>query len=274
MSEVWDTYRRQGYFHARGVLPLAALDETTRDMNRVVTQQLSRLGLPVASDDGMTGLYANLKCLHRADLKAYLASLTLWAKLYSLHSLVMHPNLAALAREVGVTLPVFQTQPVMHLVSDQLLIPNGYQGFDVHQDWTALQSGLDTMGIWIPFVDIDRDLNTMEVIPGSHLQGLCEGTQGQHVYAVSPSCYREDDFVPVEVQRGDVFLMAIFTVHRSGKRGRPGALRLSCSARYENAAEPTFVERLYPFTQRRVVERGFLHPGFPTQEQVRKVYGA
>ena len=274
MSSLREDYLRDGFAYARGLLPLADLDAATAEMNEVVAQQSSRLGLSVVPGSGVEALYENMRALHAASTPAYLASLTLWAKLYSVHRLVMNADLADVARALGVGIPVFQTQPVLHVVSDLLRIPNGYQGFDVHQDWTALQSGLDTMGVWIPFMDVDRDTFTMDVLPGSHLRGLCPGAQGKHVFVVSQDCYREEEFVPVELHRGDVFLMAIFTIHRSSARGRPGALRIACSARYENAAEPTFVDRQYPYTQKRIVDRTVLTPGFPTVEQVRSAYAA
>lgn len=272
MMSLRERYMRDGFAYARGVLPIAAIDATIVEMNEVVVQQSRRLHQEVVSGHDIEALYGNMKILHAASLPAYLSSLTLWAKLFSLHALVMHKSLRDIAGELGIKIPVFQTQPVLHVVSDLLLIPNGYQGFDVHQDWTALQSGLDTMGIWIPFMRIDRNRFTMDVIPGSHRRGLCPGEQGKHVFVVSSECYREDEFVPVEVEPGDVFLMAIFTLHRSSTRGEPGALRISCSARYENAAEPTFVERQYPFTQKRIVERAAVTPGFPSVEQVRSAY--
>lgn len=272
MTSLREQYMRDGFAYARGVLPIAELNATIAEMNDVVVQQSRRLQQEVVPGHDIEALYGNMKILHGASIPAYLASLTLWAKLFSLHRLVMNNRIREIAGELGIKIPVFQTQPVLHVVSDKLLIPNGYQGFDAHQDWTALQSGLDTMGIWIPFMRIDRNLYTMDVIPGSHRRGLCAGEQGKHVFVVSPECYREDEFVPVEVEAGDVFLMAIFTIHRSSTRGQPGALRISCSARYENAAEPTFVERQYPFTQKRIVERAAVTPGFPSVEQVRNAY--
>lgn len=272
MTSLRDEYVRDGFAYARGVLPVAELAATIAEMNDVIVRQVRRFGGHISPGSDIEALYANMRTLHGANLSAYIASLTLWAKLYSMHGLVMHARIREIAKELGVEVPVFQTQPVLHVVSDQLMIPNGYQRLGAHQDWTALQSGLDTMGIWIPFMPVDRDHFTMEVIPGSHLLGLCPGEQEQGIFAISTSCYREEDFVPVEAEPGDVFLMAIFTIHRSSTRGIPSALRIACSARYENAAEPTFVARGYPFTQRRVVERAMITPGFPTVAQVRDAY--
>ncbi|MGZ3709123.1 MAG: phytanoyl-CoA dioxygenase family protein, partial [Bdellovibrionota bacterium] len=257
----------------RGALPLQALDEATRAMNEVVAQQIRRLKLKEAPFNGTPSLHANLRTLHDASIPTYLATLTLSAKLFALHSLVMHPNLLAVAKELGVSFPCFQTQPVIHLAADDLKIPGGYQGFDAHQDWPALQSGLDTLVTWIPFMDVGRNMYGMDVIPGSHLQGLCEGEQTQHVYSVAKKHCPEERFIPVEVRRGDVFIMSVFLVHRSSSVGTPETFRLSVSARYENAAEPTFIERGYPFTQKRVVERNLLTPNFPSVNQVRKLFG-
>ena len=116
-----------------------------------------------------------------------------------------------------------------------------------------------------------EDFFPIEVIPGSHRQGLCPGRQLEHYYEVDPSCYGEQDFVRVAAQRGDALLFSTFLVHRSGQEGTDG-VRLAISARYENAAEPTFVDRVYPFAQTRVVQRELIVKDFPRREQVAGIY--
>jgi ectoine hydroxylase-related dioxygenase (phytanoyl-CoA dioxygenase family) len=174
-------------------------------------------------------------------------------------------------KEFGIELPVFQTSPVLHIMSNGLRIPGGYAGVGVHQDWPALQGSLDAITIWIPIVDVREDLFPLEIIPGSHLYGLCGGTQKEHSYEVAPSYYDEKAFIRVTAERGDALFFSAFTIHRSGQHGADG-VRLSVSARYENAAEPTFVDRVYPFAQKRSVQREFIVRDFPSREQVVKLY--
>ena len=88
---------------------------------------------------------------------------------------------------------------------------------------------------------------------------------------VDPAHYDERDFVRIAAERGDVLFFSSFLIHRSGQHGREG-VRLSISARYENAAETTFIERLYPFAQKRVVQRELIVKDFPSREQVVSIY--
>jgi ectoine hydroxylase-related dioxygenase (phytanoyl-CoA dioxygenase family) len=266
-----DVFREQGYYLAQGILPRELVQRVHGELNALVTRQLRRLNRQPAEGTDDEAVYANLKALFDADLHAYLASLTLSAKLFSVHAMIMHENVAKAMQELGIECPVFQSAPVLHIMSNGLRIPGGYAGVGVHQDWPSLQGSLDTITIWIPLVDVPEDLFPLEIIPGSHRYGLCHGTQKEHSYEVDASYYDEKDFIRVKAERGDALLFSAFTIHRTGQRGTEG-VRLSVSARYENAAEPTFVDRLYPFAQKRSVQREFIVKDFPSREQVAKLY--
>lgn len=266
-------FKRDGYFIARQIVPREQVNGVFSDMHGLVAQQLRHFGLPVRADSSAESVHADLRALLTHDRKAYLATLTLCAKLVSLYELHLHPNVRAFVQSIGIALPVFQTAPVMHLMSHALKIPGGYQGFGVHQDWPTLQGGLDTVTLWIPFVDVDRNLFTMDLIPGSHMGGLYPYTRSDHIFEVNPEHYREEDFVPMEAQRGDIVFMSSFTIHRSSLRG-DDRLRISTSMRYENAAELHYITRQYPFAQKRSVIPDLITPDFPSVEQVRAVYNA
>ena len=266
-------YRRQGYHIARQIVPRALIDRVFADMHRLAAQQLGRLGLPASQGETAEAVHGDLRQLFARDLPAYLATLTLCAKLVSLYELYLHPNIRAFAESVGVGFPVFQTAPVMHVMSKSLKVPGGYQGFGSHQDWPTLQGSLDTVTVWIPFVDVDRDRFTLEIVPGSHTGGLYPYARRDHIFEVDPAHYDAEGFVPVEAARGDVGFMSSFAVHRSGTRGDE-RLRVATSMRYENAAEPHFIERSYPFAHKRSVVGQLITPDFPTPAQVRRVFEA
>ncbi|WAB96731.1 MULTISPECIES: phytanoyl-CoA dioxygenase family protein [Pseudomonas] len=264
-------YREQGYLVAEGIFDPRHLDETLVHFNLAFAQQLDRLALPVADGPAVEALHLNMAVLLGASVPLYLATLRMCSKLYGVYRLMTADRLREAAADLGVVTPLFQTTPVLHLMSKKLVIPGGYQGFDVHQDWTSVQGSLDTITTWIPFMDIDTQLFTMEVMPGSHLLGLLSGDQEQHVLRVDEKHFKEDDFVPVCVGKGGVCLMSNFTIHRSSREGDE-RLRISVSGRYENASEPTFIEREYPFTQHKTMQRGLITEHFPSVEQVRAVY--
>src|SRR4051812_5983226 len=144
-------YVSQGYFVGRGVLPVQDVNATTEEIHKVFVQQLRHLGICESTADGEDGLHDDMKSLLAVDTKRYIASLKLCANLFSMHALFMSSGIRELTRTLGIALPVFQTSPVFHVMADDLRIPGGYYGYDAHQDWPALQSGLDTVTIWIPF---------------------------------------------------------------------------------------------------------------------------
>jgi Phytanoyl-CoA dioxygenase (PhyH) len=265
-------YRRDGYYVARRIVPPDLIDAVFFDMHRLVTQQLRRMGLPRSNGKTSEDVHADLRGLFANDLKTYLATLTLCAKLASLHELYVHPGIRAFTAAIGIDFPVFQTAPVLHLMSKSLKIPGGYQGFGAHQDWPTLQGSLDTVTVWVPFVDIDRNLYTMDIIPGSHKGGLYPYARRDHIFEVDPGHYNPDDFRSIEAARGDVVFMSSFAIHRSSTRGDE-RLRVSTSMRYENAAEPNFIERSYPFAHKRSVVTDLITPGFPDRDQVRRIFG-
>ncbi|MFJ4371701.1 phytanoyl-CoA dioxygenase family protein [Pseudomonas japonica] len=265
------SYQDNGYLVVEDIFDPRHLDETLEHFNLSFAQQLDRLNLPLASGPLLHALHANMASLLGASIPLYLATLRMCSKLYGVYRLMSTERLREACADLGIATPLFQTTPVLHLMSQRLVIPGGYQGFDVHQDWTSVQGSLDTITTWIPFMDIDPRLFTMEVIPGSHLLGLLSGNQEQHVLRVDQKHFSEDAFVPVCVGKGGVCLMSNFTIHRSSREGDE-RLRISISGRYENASEPTFIEREYPFTQHKSLQRGFITENFPSVAQVRHTY--
>lgn len=264
-------YRREGFVVARHILPREQVDRIFSDMHRLAVQQLKRFGLPHGNGETPESVHQDFRRLFAQNLPTYLATLALCAKLASLHELYLHPRIRAFSREIGIEFPVFQTAPVMHLMSKSLRIPGGYQGFGVHQDWPALQGSLDTVTVWIPFVDIDEDLFTLDIIPRSHADGLKPYSRRDHIFEVDPDLYNEDDFESVVATRGDVVFMSSFAIHRTSLRG-DDRLRVATSMRYENAAEPHFIARAYPFAHKRVVSTELITPNFPSPEQVGAIY--
>lgn len=264
-------YQENGYLVVEDIFDPRHLDETLEHFNLSFAQQLQRLNLAVAGGPTLDALHDNMATLMGASVPLYLATLRMCSKLYGVYRLMADERLRQACADLGIATPLFQTTPVLHLMSRRLVIPGGYQGFDVHQDWTSVQGSLDTITTWIPFMDIDPQLFTMEVVPGSHLLGLLSGSQEQHVLRVDEKHFAQDSFVPVCVGKGGVCLMSNFTIHRSSREGDE-RLRLSVSGRYENASEPTFIAREYPFTQQKSMQRGFITENFPSVAQVRDTF--
>jgi ectoine hydroxylase-related dioxygenase (phytanoyl-CoA dioxygenase family) len=154
---------------------------------------------------------------------------------------------------------------------DRLVIPNGYQGFAAHQDWPSIQGSLDCVVSWVPLVPIHAQKFPLLVSPRSHLRGMLQGRIQANALEISTEDISDDSFIPVIVDVGDVVCMSSWMVHKTGVVGSQG-MRISCSTRWDNAAEATFIERKYPCAYQRSVQRNLITPDFPSTEQVQAVF--
>ncbi len=266
MPVLTDDYRRDGFAVARGLLDAAQIAPVLADLHALVRLQLTAAG---GSPTG--GLQDDMATLLRLDVQRYLAAVRRGAKLWRVQRLLTEPSVVECLRGLGHEVSSVCSEPVLHVVSDRLRIPDGYQGFAAHQDWTSIQGSLDCVVVWVPLVPVRAANFPLLVAPGSHRLGLLTGEITTHIYEVPKSVVGDDEFIPVEVDPGDVVLMSCWTVHKTGVDGCSG-LRLASSIRYDNAVEPHFVERRYPCAYKKSVQREFFTPDFPSREQVLEVF--
>ena len=261
-------FNENGYFILKSILKKDIIDKYNSDFREIFTQQLNILG--IKDDLEFLDNFEIMKKLFKLDIDRYLSALTLSSKLFSLYNIISNEDIVNSLKKINFKIPIWQTKPVIHCMANELTIPNGYNGVGVHQDWITLQSSLNTVTIWIPFFNVKKENFPLEIIPKSHLHGLCDGEQKQNYFEIDKEYYNNDDFLPIEVEVGDVVVMSNFTIHRTQTNGN--GFRLSASMRYEDASEKTFIERNYPFTEKRVVDRKIISPNFPNREQVIKIY--
>lgn len=160
-------------------------------------------------------------------------------------------------------------------MADDLRVPDGYFGLGAHQDFPSVQGSLDAVIVWIPLTNVTSESYPVEIIVGSHLRGqLPMVGSGAAPWELQPEAIAGDTFTPVCADVGDVVFLSVFTVHRSATVGAKGAHRIALSTRFDNANEPTFVERGYPCAYERSVHRAPFFPGFPTPEQVSAAFKA
>lgn len=258
-------YFKDGFYLWKGLLCPSITKNCLQQFHEIINLQLARFEPP------QQDMPADMQALLQASQSAYLAALRRSAKLAAISKCLTHDNIVEATSELGIELPTISSEPVLHINSDRLRIPGGYYGFDAHQDWTSIQGSLDVMVVWVPLTKVTATNFPLMVIPRSHTNGLLDGEITNNVYKINERCYQESEFIPVVAEPGDVVFMTGWTVHKTGVENCTG-LRISASTRYENAAEPTFVEREYPCAYTRSVAREMMTPGFPEKKQIKKIF--
>ena len=119
-------------------------------------------------------------------------------------------------------------------------------------------------------MDIGETLGPVEVVPGSHKQGLLT-TEVVHGFG-KVDRYDDGSFRLTEARQGDAIFFSAFMVHRSGTNSTE-SIRWSCHFRYNNLRERTFIDRGYPHPYIYRPQEELITPEFPSQEMLGEIFG-
>lgn len=272
-SKIRDQYLTEGYFVGRNLVPADVLRTINREISELFAMQLSRLGLPVAPGESREAFLNNAKALLQADITTYISTARITQMLPSVHRLLISEPIMKFVSELGISFPVISTKASIHIMSDDLKIPNGYHKTPPHQDWRSIQGSLDCIVLWLPTTPVSSRSHPLEVAPRSHLYGLLPTAEHVMTPTVHDPRISPDMFVPVPVEPGDVIAFSSFMVHRTGEQG-DGLVRTAVSGRFNNAAEPTFVAHGYPTPYSYSYRKNLMFENFPTDDDLEKVFPA
>lgn len=270
-ASIRETFLADGYVVLRGVLERAWIDEINEGMAELFRLQLRRLGLPLHDGPFREAFHADALSLLRADVPTYISTARLTQMLPAANRLLLSDPILQIARDLGLDFPVVSTRLANHIISDLLKIPGGYHKSPPHQDWRSMQGSLDSIVLWTPTTSAGPACHPLEVVPRSHLLGLMPTVEHIQTPAAADPRIREEDYVALALEPGDVVAFSTFLLHRTGEQG-DGQVRIAYSGRFNNAAEPTFVEHGYPTPYKYSYQTDLIHEGFPTVDELRRVF--
>ena len=219
------------------------LDKILRQIGILFEYQAHETGFMIHDHDEHT-LHANARNVLKKDPSRYIAAARLTQDLPAVHRVLHSDMLETLVRRLGIGFPVISTKASVHIMADDLAIVGGYHRSPPHQDWRSIQGSLDNVVLWIPLTPVRG--NGLEVIRGSHKHGLLPTKE----HIMTPEVIDPERLGPweaIDCDPGDVVAFSSFLVHRTA--AGPG-LRIAISTRFNNAAEPTFVQRGFPSNYR------------------------
>ncbi|NKB69981.1 MAG: phytanoyl-CoA dioxygenase [Candidatus Latescibacteria bacterium] len=96
----------------------------------------------------------------------------------------------------------------------------------------------DILTVWFPLADVPVDNGCMEVLPGSHKQGLMHHCPGKWGLEVPEAVQDRASAVSLPMKRGDVLFMTRLTCH-SALPNKSDTVRWSFDLRYNPIGQPT-----------------------------------
>lgn len=266
-----DNYKRDGFVCLPNAIDSAEVNEIRLEA-QTVFRQMFRKNHIAEKDPGEQGFADALYALFNANYQDFIGAARAAQHILSMHRFVVSERITQLLQSLGLAMPIVCVKPIIYFNSRHLAKIEGHYKTPPHQDWRSMQGSLNSVVIWIPLVDIGVKLGAIEFIPGSHLRGL-EPTEKDTWYRHIPeSSAPSEAFVPIEVKAGDLVAFSAFAVHRSGNNVTQ-AIRWSIHVRYNDTAEPTFIERgmPHPYSVYRP-EQELVTPSFPTPDQLKATF--
>ncbi|MFN8348265.1 MAG: phytanoyl-CoA dioxygenase family protein [Spirosomataceae bacterium] len=271
MSTLTEQFRQEGFLLLRNFLDKSVVENIYREAHEIFATQIKHVTGRTVDINNRDEFENAMFAFFEKDFTAFRNTGLTVQHCLSLHQFAVSEKIVNLLKEVGIEQPVVGARPAMQFNS-RFLSKDGSKHWklDAHQDWRTGQGSLDSAVIWFPLVDAGADLGALQVIPRSHKIGLLSSSTSGYQGGITTSL-NDEDFVQTEFEVGDLLIFSAFLVHQSGNNITKN-IRWSVQLRYNNLAEPTFIERGYPMAYIYKPEAELVTPDFPTVEQLETVF--
>lgn len=145
--------------------------------------------------------------------------------------------------DCGIRIPNMCTRPVLYFNHPKLAKKEIYYKTPPHQDWPSMESSMNSLVVWVPLVDVNKENGSIILYPGSHKLGVLPFNSNEGFAQVEIP----KDIQPIqpELKVGDICIFSTLLVHESGDITND-TIRWSCHFRYTDLLEQDFINRGYP----------------------------
>lgn len=274
MKEEIEFFNKNGYLILENFFPKQVIEAVLKDAKNVFLRQfiekkyVTQCALEELNEAQFNSfLYRlfedDLECLSNCGKQAQ--------HLISLHTLSLDTKIVELLKKMGLKTPIVSTRPVLYFNHPKLAKQKVFHTVDAHQDWRSMQGSLNSVVIWIPLVDINKELGALEVLPKSHLDGLRTDHIENGFGMVVLSEAEKEKLISVELNAGDALLFSSFLIHQSGDNITNNP-RWSCHFRYNDLEDSSFIQRKFahPYIYKPMEE--LITKDFPSIDDLSKIY--
>lgn len=161
--------------------------------------------------------------------------------LHQLYKLPSDLDLDGQLMQLGINHPLMCTHPVLFFNHPKLAKSEEYYKSPLHQDWPSMEASQNSLVVWVPLVDVNKENGSIIIYPGSHKQGILPFKTNGGFAEVE----YEGESIQPEMKVGDIAIFSTKLVHKSGDILND-TIRWSCHFRYTDMMEQDFIERGYP----------------------------
>ena len=149
--------------------------------------------------------------------------------------------------------PVYCGPAVTHYTSNNL-IGNSF-GLGWHQDYPSMASSKRSVILWTSLTASSDSTHGMEVIPGSHKEGLLNGKQTEQGYYLNLAANQEKRAKVIDLKNGGICIFSSFLAHRTFVNNNFKGDKISFSQRFDDIGEQHWADLGYPNAYKTTVDR-------------------
>lgn len=268
----FEEYKKTGYQIVRGLFNESEIDQVRIEAQAIFKKQMNQLGIDTPDSDSEEDFNKKLFQLFSDRPDLIISSGKHIQHLISLHRISLDERLTNILKQLGISFPNICTRPVLFFNAQKLAKKQVYWKTDPHQDWRSMQGSLNSIVAWVALCDVNISLGALEVIPGSHLDGL-QTKEMVDSFGIIPEAQLDmNKFVPVEVKKGDVLFFSSLLIHQSGNNSTDFGIRWSCHFRYNDMDETDFINRGYPHPYVYYPNPDLITAAYPSDDRVKEYF--
>jgi ectoine hydroxylase-related dioxygenase (phytanoyl-CoA dioxygenase family) len=210
--------------------------------------------------------------LYNCDFKKFKAWADSCHNIPSLNSLVGDESILNTLKQLGIKMPLVNVRPCIFFSCESIASHQYYWKTPGHQDWPTTLGSLNGVTVWVPLVDVTKELGALQVAPGSHLNGFYNDIVNFGPGIGMKNDIPDDLYSDIPMNIGDVLIFNYFTVHRSGINSYKDKIRWSIQLRFDDAEEDTFIKRGLPRYSKQIRDDSNIDLNFPNINQLQKTF--
>ena len=227
--------KEKGYVILKNFFEKNYIDNLRKGAERIFQIQFDRFGYDGEFKDNMIKLFNEHESIFINCGKI------IQTGLIELYKLPVEEKLIDTIKNLGIELPNLCTRPVLFFNHPKLAKEEVYYKTPPHQDWSSMLSSMDSLVVWVPLVDVNKENGSIIIYPGSHKQGVLPFK----VVGGFANVEYEGTSIQPDMEIGDIAIFSTMLAHKSGDILND-SIRWSCHFRYTDMLEQDFIDRGFP----------------------------
>jgi hypothetical protein len=147
-----------------------------------------------------------------------------------------------LVKSCGVKNPTLVTPPILHVVSEKLILNRAKVFTPPHQDVVSTKGSVGQVVVWIPLHAIAPGNYGICAWKGSHRNGLLESSFSEFGHTVAPNLIPVEPSIYITMENGDICVFSQYLIHETCTVGN---FRMAVSFRFNDASDLSWADRNY-----------------------------